>query len=382
MGSWFSKTLALSALCLASAAHAGIEAKPTLRLAAEERYDDDALLRTEAGAGQLMTKVSPQAGLTLLDTNLTLKSWYALDLLIRHGSGTTGLDHRGEVESEQKVSRTFTLKERVQVWRVSDPTSLPRLGLARTLSPILYGKASLSATKDFTARLEGTLGYRFEGAQVYEPGALPGFTHAPYAQTWYHVTRRTDLGMEYRYQLFTYGPERSNAHGAFASYRYRLTRQATFTAQAGPVFYLGDDGRQGLLPKATLELTREGPQLDVALVAGQDLVGASGFTSSVWADFASLAATFRFTERVRTFAAASYYRNGRAPNAGALPWPNTGGLATTQGYAFGGGVEWRVVKQAVVQGTFDRISQLGAVDAAGLGLVRNIAAVRLVVEPL
>ncbi len=379
------KTLALAALCWAAAAWAGVDVEPRLRLAAEERYDDDVLVRTAAGTGQLMTKISPQAGLDLADETLTFKSFYALDLLVHHGSGTTGLDHRGGLDVKKLLTRTLELDAKAQVWRVSDPTSLPRLGLARTYAPILYGKASLAAKKDLSERWQGTLGYRFEGAQVYEADRLPGFAHAPYAQTWFKASRRTELGLEYRYQLFTYGPERSNAHGAFAGYRYQLTRQTTFTAQAGPVFYVADDGTQGLLPRVSLELGHEAGRLELGAALGHDLVGASGFTSAVWADFASLVAGYHFSQALRAFGAASYYRNGKAPNTGVIPGQVdavTGLPTTTQGYALGLGLEWRFLRQASLQGSFDRIAQVGAVDAAGLALTRNIAAVRLIVEAL
>jgi hypothetical protein len=237
--------------------------------------------------------------------------------------------------------------------------------------------------KDLTERLEGTVGYRFEGAQVYEAGRLAGFAHTPFAQAWYKATRRTELGLEYRYQLFTYGTDRSNAHGAFAGYRFKVTRQTTFTAQAGPVFFLADDGTQGVLPRVSLELGREGERFDLGVVLGHDLVGASGFTTAVWAEFASLATSYRLTEGLRAFGGASYYRNGKAPNVGAIPWQTNSGLpTTTQGYALGLGLEWRLLKQASLQGTFDRIAQVGAVDATGLQLTRNIAAVRLIVEAL
>ncbi|MGQ0507904.1 MAG: hypothetical protein ACT4TC_21590 [Myxococcaceae bacterium] len=379
MGNLF-KQLALAALLFSPVTLAAVSFEPTLRLAAEERYDDDALLRTQTGQGQLMTKLSPQAGVRLTDETLQLKSWYAVDLWLRHGTGTTNLDHRAELDLRRKLSRQLKVDTKAQIWRVSDPTSLPRLGLAREVVPILYGKAQLGLENDFSERWRGRVGYRFEAAQVYLPGRAAGFAHSPYTQAWWKATRRTELGGEYRYQLFTFGTDISQSHGIFAGYRHRVTRDTNFTAQAGPVFFRGNDGTSGVLPRLALELLREGEQMDLGVIVGHDLVGASGFTSAVWADFASLIGSYHFTPELRVFAQGSIYRNGRAPNVGVNPFDVTSST-TTQGYAVGGGAEWRFIRNGAVQAAVDRISQVGTVDTTGL-LTRNIAALRLVFETL
>jgi hypothetical protein len=76
------------------------------------------------------------------------------------------------------------------------------------------------------------------------------------------------------------------------------------------------------------------------------------------------------------FGAASYFRNGRAPNVSvtALPWePNAG---ASRGYAFGGGLEWRWNRAASMQATVDRFAQVGEQDVGTVA--RNIFALRLV----
>jgi hypothetical protein len=53
----------------------------------------------------------------------------------------------------------------------------------------------------------------------------------------------------------------------------------------------------------------------------------------------------------------------------------------SQGYAVGGGVEYRLNRYLTAQGAVDRIAQVGAGDeAAGVDLARNVLAVRLVIS--
>ena len=73
-------------------------------------------------------------------------------------------------------------------------------------------------------------------------------------------------------------------------------------------------------------------------------------------------------------------RNGRAPTVGLSPFgPQSPG--TAQGYAVGGGLEWKASKVVSVLGTFDRFAQVGA-EQVDVDVTRNIAAVRLVVTAL
>src|SRR5260370_6843823 len=100
--------LAFAMLLIGARAAGETQVVPTLRLAAEERYDDDALLRTSPqGAGQMITKLSPQIGLNVSDETLETGGWYAADFLFRHASHTTHLDHSPPFPFCQKLSRTF-----------------------------------------------------------------------------------------------------------------------------------------------------------------------------------------------------------------------------------------------------------------------------------
>jgi hypothetical protein len=307
------------------------------------------------------------------------EGFYAVDLLVRHGSGNATLDHRGGLDLGYALSRRLKVGVTTRIFRVTDPTSLPREGVARSLSPTLYGQAKVTVTERATHRLDLRASYAFEGAKVYEAGREPGFVHTPSVEAWYRSTRRLSLGLEYRYQAFLFSGESSNAHGATAGLRYRLSRPTTLTVRGGPILYTSPQGESGWLPRFTVGLERDGEHFDLGVAVGHDLVGASGFTNALWADSASVVVGRHFNDRLSMNAAASYFRNGRAPGDGAFRVIDS--PYVSQGYAVGGSVDYRLTRYLTLQGAVDRIAQVGAGDAAaGVNLARNVFAVRLLIS--
>jgi opacity protein-like surface antigen len=379
-GNW-KKWLLTGLMLVAPAAQGATVWEPKVRLTAEERYDDDLRLGDGAAGGQLMTKLTPRLGVEGGDGRLKLDGFYAADLLMRHGSGKVTLDHRAGLEAHHVLTRRLKVDSAVRVFRVTDPSSLPRDGLARSTSPTFFTQANLSATARTTERLDVRAGYKFEAVRILESGQQAGYAHTPSLEAWYRATRRLSLGMEYRYQGFLYQGDLAQANGVAAGLRYRLTRPTTLLVRAGPVYYVGANGlERGWVPRVNLELQREGELLDVGVAVGHDLVGASGFANAVWADYASLILARRFTQRFNAFGAASFFRNGRAPDQ---QWGVfSGSPLVSQGYALSGGVEYRINRRVAAQGAVDRIAQVGVAETAGAAdLTRNVFAVRLVVTP-
>jgi hypothetical protein len=149
--------------------------------------------------------------------------------------------------------------------------------------------------------------------------------------------------------------------------------------RGGPIHYISPEGETGWLPRLTAVLERDGALFDLGVAAGHDLVGASGFDHALWADFASMTIERRFNERLSVSAAASYFRNGRAPSEGVLG-PSESPYVS-QGYAVECGAEYRLTRYLSLQGIVNRIAQVGAGDAAaGVDLARNVLAVRLVIS--
>lgn len=359
-------------------AWAGWDVTPELRIVAEERYDEgDAFLRSELGGGQLMSKLSPQLGLRVADRTLTASAFYAADMMLRHGSGHFTVDHRAGLEARKLLSERLHLDGALRFWRASDPSALPRMGMARSVAPVVYARGDLAMTWLASRRVQTRLGYRFEGAQIYDQAQRPpALLHAPFAEAWYSLTPRAALGAEYRLQYFALGADSALANGVAAGFRYRLGRHWGLSARVGPTLYQPSRGTQGWLPRVQLELGRESGRFDVAFAVGHDLVGASGFSHALWADYASSVLSWRAHPRVRLFGAASYFRNGRAPAEG-WSWELGSTARASSGYGAGVGAEWTVSRQLGLQLTLDRYAQVGgeATDAAELS--RNIVAVKL-----
>lgn len=370
-----------AALAFAMTARAGTQLKPSLVISLEERYDSDLLLREEAGAGgELLSKISPRVGLTALSDAWTADLWYSPDLMFHHGSGSVSLDHRGELKLGRRFSRRLRLAGDLQIWRVTDPTSLPRLGLAKSLSPVLYGKGDLHLDYSLTERWLGTAGVTSEAARVYEADAAAGYVLSPYAKALYRLTRRANVGMEYRFSYFHFGEAQSQAHGVFGDWTYRLSREVTLTASAGPSFYqdAAHPESNGIAPHLVLDLERAGPRFDWGIAAGHDLVGASGFTTALWADYASLMAGYRLTQALRVYGMGSVFRNGPAPNVGAASWTLSGD-GVGSGYAVGMGVEWQLSRILQAKATVDRYAQVANPLWVGEpDLSRNVFALRLI----
>ncbi len=382
---------------LASAGTASAELIPTLKFAAEERYDDDLLLRqgNSANAGQVVTKLSPQIGLDVKERTLTLHSFYAADFFLHSASRYSGVDHRGSLDFKNAFSHVFALEGRTEIWRVSDPTSLPRVGLARTISPILYGWAELVGVQRLSARTTLRVGYRFEGTKVYERLVVPegstappdaGLAHVPFAELWHRATRRSEIGVEYRFQYFTLGSQTSDANSVAALYRYRLSPETRLTVRAGPTYYQRLDHspsnftRTGWMPRFVFDLTHDSRVSRITAAIGHELTGASGLSSGLWAEYASLFGSHRLWKELSVFAGASLYRNGSAANVGIDSFSPARGIA--RGYWVNAGLEWRLTRDLALSGIFTRLTQLGSQAVGVADLTRNVFAVRLVYTAL
>lgn len=367
----------MAALGASPAALAATQVEPRLRLSLEERYDDDFRLHPDGAAGgQMMTKLSPRLGLDAKDETLKLESFYAADFLVRHGSGNMSLDHRGGVTVRKLLSRRLRVEASGSLFRVTDPASLPRDSVARSNQPVVYGQTRVYVSGRATRTVDVGAGYGFEGVQVLEAGRDAGFVHTPFVEAWLRTSRRLSLGAEYRYQAFLYGDSFQQAHGVSGALRYRLTRQTTVTLRGGPVAFQGQDGTGGVLPRVKLELLHELPRFDLGFVAGHDLVGASGFTNALWADYAGLVLNKHLSHRLSLYGVGSFFRNGLAPGRGVFSWGTDPRVA--QGYALGAGLEFKVNKYVSMQAAVDRIAQVGTNEAAaGVNLTRNVGAIRL-----
>lgn len=357
--------------------------EPILRLAAEQRYDDDVLLTQAAGApGAFLTKIMPQVGLKLAQPSLRFDGFYGADVMIRDQAGQVSLDHRAALLLQTRPSARSEVDAVAQFWDTTDPLALPRFGLARTLARIIYGSAEVGWRQRFAPRWSFVLGYRFEGAQVDEPDHPPGFLNSPSIALEHRLTRRTDIGVDYRLQLFRFGNNTGIAQSPGVLWKYRLSRSANIRISAGAAFYVekADPQKNGIVPRFEVAVSqRITSRVDWIFIGGHDLVGASGFSTAVWADYASLTLSWQVLQKLRLFGYGSFFRNGSMPNVGVFPlgWNHDGVAA---GYGFGAGAEWRFNKNVAIQVAYDRLDQVGGVDTAQASLTRNIVAARLILD--
>ena len=111
-------------------------------------------------------KAAVEKWLDVKDRALKLESFYAADLLMRHGSGQVTLDHRAAFTLRKTLSRRLRVDASAGIFRVTDPRSLPRESVARTNQPVLYGTGKLSLTQRMSRRVDVSAGYAFEGVRV------------------------------------------------------------------------------------------------------------------------------------------------------------------------------------------------------------------------
>lgn len=372
----------LVSLFLAGGARAELPVRPTARVAVEERYDDDRLLRVNAGGpGQIISKLSPEVGFELERRTLSANGQYAPGFMVRHGSRTFVVDHHLSLMGASDLSRAARVDARADVWRASDPTSLPRTGLARSLLPVWYGKAALSTGLQGSRRTAASLGYQVEGARVDGPGQRAGWVHVPSVAGWYRTGARNEVGAELRSQVFLLGGETAISHGVVAADRISLGPGWEASARIGPLLFVPSRAGESakVLPRVGVELSKEHGDADLAVALGEDLIGASGFTTAIWAQYLSIATGVGLGRRWRIFGAASFFRNGRASEVGRAPWTFEGDRSS-EGYGVGGGLEWEVLPRVRTQGVVDRYAQIGKLDPAlGADVARNMVAVRVIV---
>jgi hypothetical protein len=358
--------------------------EPILRVAVEERYDDDVLLTGSQNApGAFLTKIMPQAGLRMDERLTKLETFFGPDLLWRSSGGQVQLDYRASFELHSDVSRHAHIDGVAKFWDTSDPLALPRQGLARTLARTYYGIATFGWRQEFAPRWSFLLGYRFEGAKVEEVDHPPGFLNSPSMEVDYRLTRRADVGVEYRLQLFKFGDNNGIAHSPGLIWKYRISRSANIKVSVGAAFYSEhlDPSKDGIVPRFEIDVGQQiTKRLSWLFAVGHDLVGASGFSTAVWADYSSLTLSWQVLEKLRLFGYGSFFRNGPMPNIGVFPLKVDQEKGVAAGYGVGTGAEWRFNRHVAVQASYDRIDQVGSVDPAQTSLTRNIVAARLTVD--
>ncbi|HZJ54745.1 MAG TPA: hypothetical protein VFD38_11450, partial [Myxococcaceae bacterium] len=142
-----------------------------------------------------------------------------------------------------------------------------------------------------------------------------------------------------------------------------------------------DPSKNGVVPRFEVDVGQKiTKRLEWVFAVGHDLVGASGFSTAVWADYSSLTLSWQVLEKLRLFGYGSFFRNGPVPNIGVFPLKVDQEKGVAAGYGLGAGAEWRFNRHVAIQASYDRLDQVGSVDPAQTSLTRNIVAARLTVD--
>ena len=336
-------------------------------LATELRYDSEG-----AVGGDVQGKLIPRLGYERASARSRLALGYGLDLTRHLGGAGISLDHRGELEWRLRATRRLALSAQGALYRVAESTSLPRFGVAYAQAGAFWSfgevrarhRRSRIAHLEVSARSEWNRLIFPEGAgELAAP--LSGMQSLQVSER-YRATRLSELGWAVRGQLFSGGDEVLGGSGAllFVS-RFRLAPHTALSFEAGPRLYrAGRTTTWDAQLRLQLDWARRG--LELALIAGRDYVGAAGFASTLWTEFAQGGLGLVLSRRVRVFGYAGAFRNGLAQRRD----------ADALGYGASLGVEWAFADHLLARLAFDRLGQLDLLGG-GYSMGRNIVALRV-----
>ena len=367
-------------LSLVSAARAETLVKPLVELGTEARYDSDPYLD---GENEFFSKVSPKVGATVENENLKLRGWYAADVMYKAIQQVPEVDHRGQLKLSDQLSRRLELHADLQLWKVQDPTSLPRTGLAAVPVPILYGTAALGLNYRLSQRATLQLDDRQEIAKIYAKNLPFSMTQTPSLGLRYALTERDTLTTAYRYQAFLALPQVvGQTHAVLLGIDHKLSHTWHVFAKAGPLMFLdgrtaaqlqnlGITAQSAVVPVGEGGLGWNGKYSEVDLVLGHDLVGSAGYAAAVWTDYAQLAWAVHPWAKVTFYVGGGGFRNGTAPAQ----------TTNIYGYTVEGGVGYALTETLQLRGSAERLQQRADEKDQLVALDRNIFGVQLTWTP-
>ena len=367
----------------------------------DSAYDDNVY---NSRGSDFVNRVTPHASYRLLDPRVKLEASYDFSYwTYALGKAENSLNHRAALRLEGHPTRRLQINVSDEFSRAEDPGFLSRLGVVAPQIGIFDNIADALIGVNVVRRVFTGLGYTYHWArfdpytpqqQATFPPLYDGAEHDVTGTTTFGVTRHDDLRFGGRFQMFTAGPQATDANrwniGATYSptlgWRHQFLPELELTADAGPVFYQALGGAVNIVNPTTMQqaapdsgLTwRVGsllrwytPTWRASIGYVHDLVGATGAGTALWADNIYGQVGYHWLEKFDAHIGAGYFRNGAAVNQA---WAYDG----VTGDAF---VDWRVVDYFRVGAYYTlRWQEVGpGVVAAGQfpSVTRNIVGVRL-----
>lgn len=388
---------------LVAAAVAGVaNAEPRHELSAaaglDSAYDDNVY---NSRGSDFVNRVTPHVSYRLIDPRVKLDTSYDFSYwTYALGKAHNSLNHRAGVSLEGHPTRRLTLKIADELSRAEDPGFLSRMGVVAPQIGIFDNVADALIGVNVARRVFSSLGYTYHWARFDQYNGMQAATYPPLYDgsehdvngfTSFSVTRRDDLRFAGRFQLFTAGPQATDANrwdvGATYSptlgWRHQFARDVEWTADAGPTYYDRLAGSQqlalfggsppasGWTWRAGTSLRWNSPTWRASVGYVHDLIGATGAGTALWADALYGQAGYHWLEKFDAHVGLGYFRNGLAV---AQPWAYDGLI----GDVF---VDWRVVNYFRLGAYYTlRWQETGPATGHGAqfpSIVRNIVGVRL-----
>ena len=397
--------IALVAIAASTLVGAAAEAAPLNELSVsaglDSAYDSDVY---NSRGPDFVNRVTPHASYRLIDPRVKLETSYDFSYwTYALGKAENSLNHRAGLSLEGHPTRRLTLAVSDEFSRAEDPGFLSRLGVVAPQIGIFDNVADALVGVNIVRRVFSSLGYTYHWARFDEytpmqamtyPTLYDGAEHDLQGYTAFSVTRRDDLRFTGRAQLFTAGPQATDANrwdiGATYSptlgWRHQFLPELEATADAGPVFYdslaaaqniVNADGvsiapNSGWTWRGSAMLRWNTPSWRASAGYVHDLLGATGAGTALWADAVYAQAGWHYLEKFDAHVGFGYFRNGAAVNQ---PWSYDGVTADTF-------VDWRVVDYFRVGAYYTlRWQETGPGVAVAGGqfpnITRNIVGIRL-----
>ncbi|MGZ3438073.1 MAG: hypothetical protein ACXVDD_01070 [Polyangia bacterium] len=366
----------------------------------DSAYDDN--VYNSRGA-DFVNRITPHASYRLIDPRVNVESSYDFSYwTYALGKANNSLNHRADVSVEGHPTRRLTLKVSDEFSRAEDPGFLSRMGVVAPQIGIFDNVADALIGVNIVRRVFADLGYTYHWARFDEysamqqatyPALFDGAEHDVQGFTGYAITRRDDLRFTGRFQLFTAGPQATDANrwdvGATYSptlgWRHQFLPTLEATADAGPVFYDSLAGAQNVVDAMGNQLSPQSgwtwrgsallrwntPSWRASAGYVHDLLGATGAGTALWADAVYAQAGYHYLEKFDAHVGVGYFRNGAAVNQ---PWAYDGVTADTF-------VDWRVVDYFRIGAYYTLRWQETGPGVVGPGpfpnVPRNIVGIRL-----
>ena len=396
--------IAVLALATSTLVGAAAEAKPVNELSVsagiDSAYDDNVY---NSRGPDFVNRITPHASYRLIDPRVTLESSYDFSYwTYALGKANNSLNHRADVSIEGHPTRRLTLKVADEFSRAEDPGFLSRMGVVAPQIGIFDNVADALIGVNIVRRVFADLGYTYHWAQFDQYSAMQAMTyptlydgaeHDVQGFTSYAVTRRDDLRFAGRFQLFTAGPQATDAnrwdigstYSPTLGWRHQFLPTLEATADAGPVFYDSLAGAQNIVDGMGNRLSPQSgwtwrgsallrwntPSWRGSVGYVHDLLGATGAGTALWADAIYGQIGYHWREKFDGHVGVGYFRNGAAVNQ---PWAYDGVTADTF-------LDYRVVDYFRVGAYYTLRWQETGPGIVGAGqfpsVTRNIVGVRL-----